>query len=331
MNRLLKIETPSVLDGLGLLDGIPGFDSANLNRHAADMHQVVLDGNDRIAGRCSLWWRHVPDHVAGQIGLIGHYAARDAGIGRRLLEHAFRELSANGCTMAVGPMDGSTWRQYRFRTGGDCSPAFFLEPSNPPEWPAQFLDSGFKPLARYYSSVDERLEYDDDSHAHRAADRLAKTGVTLRPLDMAHFSEELAAIHPVITASFQKGFLYQPLSPAEFSAQYEPIRRAVRPELVTIAMHEGRPVGLIFTLPDVLQARAGKSVDTAIVKTLCILPERQYAGLGSHLLAVNRRAVRALGYRRLIHALMHESNESLNLSARYATVFRHYTLFAKSL
>jgi GNAT superfamily N-acetyltransferase len=96
-------------------------------------------------------------------------------------------------------------------------------------------------------------------------------------------------------------------------------------------MHEDRPIGFIFPLPDVLQATAGRHINTAIVKTLAVLPQRRFAGLGSHLLAANRRAARGLGYRRLIHALMHESNKSRSISARYASVFRHYTLFAKQL
>ena len=153
----------------------------------------------------------------------------------------------------------------------------------------------------------------------------------MRSLERARFEEELRAIYGLVTISFRSGFLYQPFSEAEFVAQYETIRPCVRQELVTIAMHEDRVVGFIFTVPDMLEARAGKPIETAIVKTLAVLPDRRFAGLGSHLLAVNRRAARALGFRRLIHALMHESNKSRSISARYAAIFRRYTLFAKPL
>ena len=115
-------------------------------------------------------------------------------------------------------------------------------------------------------------------------------------------------------------------------AQYEQLRPYVRPELVTLAMHEARVVGFAFTLPDLLQGRAGGVIDTAIMKTLAIIPESRFAGLGTHLGAANRRAAHLLGYRRMIHALMHESNASRSISARYApTELRRYTLFAKAL
>jgi hypothetical protein len=55
------------------------------------------------------------------------------------------------------------------------------------------------------------------------------------------------------------------------------------------------------------------------------------AGLGNVLVARCQQAARALGFRRAIHALMHESNNSRNLSAHYAKPFRRYTIFARDL
>ena len=54
-------------------------------------------------------------------------------------------------------------------------------------------------------------------------------------------------------------------------------------------------------------------------------------GLGNLLMARCQEAARALGFRRVIHALMHETNHSLKLSSRYAKPFRRYTLFARRL
>ena len=65
--------------------------------------------------------------------------------------------------------------------------------------------------------------------------------------------------------------------------------------------------------------------------TLAVVPDRRYAGLGRLMTQQTHRNARQLGYRRVIHALMHESNTSFNISARYGQPFRRYTLFAKSL
>ncbi len=105
----------------------------------------------------------------------------------------------------------------------------------------------------------------------------------------------------------------------------------VRPELVLLAEHAGQPVGYVFTVPDYAQAARGEKVTTVIVKTLAVLPGRQHAGLGAWLLAEVHAAARGLGFTRAIHALMHETNKSRNLSAHYAKTIRRYTLFSKRL
>jgi L-amino acid N-acyltransferase YncA len=227
-------------------------------------------------------------------------------------------------------MDGSTWRRYRFATDSGSAPTFFLEPENPTEWPRHFIEAGFAPLANYYSSVTERLDY-VDPRATRAGERLAALGVRLRPLDMTRWDEELTEIYRVTTASFRNGFLYQPLSDAEFRAQYQGIKPYLRQELVILATHEERIVGYVLAIPDLHQAIRGEAIDTAILKTLSIVPDWACAGLGSRLVGEIHRIAHALGFRRMIHALMHEANASLNISARYGKVFRRYTLFARTL
>jgi len=332
VKQLLQIHDPSARKALDARASLPLFDPTLLAQHAPDAHWVLLDDDGLVAGHFSLWWTATPDLAGHRVGLIGHYAADGMDVGRLLLARATEELKTRHCTLAVGPMDGNTWRPYRFVTAGAVEPPFFLEPTNPPEWPRQFVEHGFTPLANYYSSLDERLEErDEDAQSRRAAERMNRLGVTLRPLDTTRFQEELRGIHRVATASFSGGFLYQPVSEAAFLAQYESIRACVRPELVTIAMHGNHPVGFAFALPDRLRARPGQPIDTAIIKTLAILPERRYAGLGTHLVAECRRAARAAGCRRLIHALMHEANRSRNIRADCTSEFRRYTLFAQSL
>ena len=67
------------------------------------------------------------------------------------------------------------------------------------------------------------------------------------------------------------------------------------------------------------------------MKTLAVLPEPALAGLGNLLLWRVHEEAKRLGFKRVIHALMHESNTSRNLSGRYAKPFRRYTLFARKL
>ena len=98
-----------------------------------------------------------------------------------------------------------------------------------------------------------------------------------------------------------------------------------------MAEAQGEPVGYLFGLPDLLQLQRQASIDTFIIKTVAVLPGRRSAGLGSVLVAEAQHRAAALGYRRAIHALMHEANNSRNISGKYARTMRRYTLFGRAL
>jgi len=289
---------------------------------------AVQDGV--VVARCSLWWTQTPELPQKQAGIVGHFAATNSAGARELLDSACFKLKRHGCNLVIGPMDGNTWRRYRLLTERGPEPPFFLEPDNPDDWPGFFTDAGFVPLATYFSASNEDLTV-EDPRIPRTLDRLDRSGVKLRPLNPDRFVEELRLIYEVSRVSFQSNFLYTPISEAEFLTQYAAVRPHVRPELIMLAEHAGQPVGFVFGIPDLAQAKRGQPINTMVLKTVAVLPGRTYAGLGNVLVAVCQQQARALGFRRVIHALMHESNNSLNLSGHYARPFRRYTLYSRSL
>jgi len=135
----------------------------------------------------------------------------------------------------------------------------------------------------------------------------------------------------VAEVGFREALLYTPLPEQAFAAQYQRIRRYLRTELVFIAEHRDRAVGVAFTTPDVLELARGAPLRTAILKTLAVLPDPTYSGLGSLMTDRTHAAARALGYDRVIHALMHESNRSRKISAHTGQPLRRYALFGRSL
>lgn len=279
----------------------------------------------------SLWWTQAPPMDSERPGVIGRFSAGTEAEALAVLAKACETLRERGCTLAVGPMNGNTWRSYRLVTDAGDEPPFLLEPTNPPEWPAWWRAAGFGPLAEYYSSATEDLVTRDE-RVDAVAARMRAAGVTVRPLDVARFEEELEKIYDVSVVSFQSNYLYTPLPREAFLAQYRAMQAKVRPELVLLAEDAaGRPVGYVFAVPDYAQAARGEAVTTVIVKTLAVLPGRAHAGLGAWLLAEVHAAARAAGFTRAIHALMHETNKSRNLSAHYAKTIRRYTLFSKRL
>jgi GNAT superfamily N-acetyltransferase len=302
-------------------------------RHAPDRSVVAVRRGSLVA-RCSCWWRDTASPDGARIGVIGHYAASDEDAGAALLSRACEVLAAEGCTTAVGPMDGTTWRRYRFIVDRGNEPPFFLEPQNPPGWPTHWASAGFSPFASYTSALNHDLDADDPRSSGASA-RLAAAGISIRAFDPAQPEVELRRIFRLSSVSFSGNLFYGPISEFEFLDQYRALLPFVCPELILLAEREGSLVGFVVALPDVLQvrpgARRGTVVDTMIVKTVGVDPGVSGMGLGSLLVALVQRRASRLGFRRAIHALMHETNASRRISDRYACTFRRYALLSRSL
>jgi GNAT superfamily N-acetyltransferase len=310
------------------MPGLGELDPDTVRQNAPDA--ALLEEQEGVpVGRASLWWRAAPPYRGERVGLIGHYAAANGAAGSRLLDAASAHLAGAGCTIAIGPMDGSTWRRYRLMTERGSEPTFFLEPDNPDDWPGHFTGSGFSAFAQYYSALCEDLGAIEIADA--VARRLLKHGYTVRPIDMARIDAELSALWSLATDAFADNFLYTPISESEFLSMYTPLLPMLRPELVQIAEHAGRAVGFSLAVPDVMQARRGLPVDTFVFKTLGVASRMNQRGIGKWLFDGTIQAARRLGFRRAIYALIHADNPSGRLAHPSGRDFRRYTLYARRL
>jgi GNAT superfamily N-acetyltransferase len=297
--------------------------------HAPDCSLLLIDRRSLVA-RCGCWWRETPHHDGRRLGVIGHYAAADAGASDALLSQACELLASSGAATAVGPMDGNTWRRYRLVVDRGAEPAFFLEPDHPDEWPGHWTRAGFTPLSTYTSALNGDLQFEDPRTA-ATLDRLREEGISIRTLDPAHAASDLQHVYRLSLVAFRRNFLYTPIAEDEFMAQYQAVLPYVRPELVLLAHREAALVGFMFAVPDVYQARRAGTVDTIILKTIAVDPDVAGMGIGGALMDLVQRRARSLGFRRAIHALIHEANVSRRISDRSARTIRRYALFSKAL
>lgn len=292
-------------------------------RDKPDAHLVM---EDEPGTSCSVWWRATPAQDGRRVGAIGHFKAADAEGGGAMLLAACARLAAHGCPVAFGPMDGNTWRRYRAVTDYGDEPAFFLEPHTPPQARDSFVRAGFSVAARYASSVQDGVRQ-RDPRIERVARRAAAAGITIRAIDRHAAQRDLVAIHALSLAAFSNAFLFSPISRDEFLAQYLQLLPDAEPRLVLVAEQAGEVVAFGLGLPDLLDARR----TTVVLKTVAQRPGLPYMGLGHLLVERGGEIAAGLGYRRVVHALMHEENRSFGWSGRYGRVIRRYALFSRSL
>jgi GNAT superfamily N-acetyltransferase len=330
MGEIAQVRSSSELDQFCSLGCPAPLSPDAVHRYPPDSSWLRVDKGGQPPGRCSLWWSHTPACANERVGVIGHYGAPDEVSGCELLNFVCHRLAEAGCTIAIGPMDGNTWQRYRLLSDRGTEPLFFLEPDNPDDWPAHWLQAGFEPLAEYYSAVNDDLARKDHRLTEISA-RLEKLGIRLRTINLDRFEQELKAIYALSIRGFAQNFLYTPIGADGFLTQYRAVRPFVQPELVLIAERQDQPVGFLFTVPDMLQARRGQPIDTVILKSMAVDPDCGGLGLGTLLIGRTHEIAHQLGYRRAIHALMHEANKSRKISNHSARTIRRYTLYARRL
>jgi len=334
---------------------LPGLDqvvaAGGIWKDGPNRHLRVVDADGAIAATASIWSQTGATLDAssggGRIGMIGHFGAIDASATAHILDEACDLLRSAGCDVAVGPIDGSTWRRYRFAVEPAASDAtqiverpFLMEPRNPAEWPGWWRSAGFEICATYHSSA---CTIDDEIDATGAAERPRGAGLTLRPLRTgAHAptdsetDTELRRVHALCEAAFPDNLLYTPLSWAEFAAMYAPLLPRLAPGMVLLADEPTRPdelAGFIMCVPDSSAASAspGARPDTLILKSMAVHPRWRRCGLGAWLIAAAIENGRRLGLRRVIFALMRDDNPSARIGRHYARVMRRYELLQRGL
>ena len=94
----------------------------------------------------------------GQIGLFACDEHPDTA--RRLLDAACTWLDKRGCRVVRGPMNFSTWYDYRLVTRATAAGYIPGEPYHPAHYPALFEAAGFKPVATYTQQLAGRDNID---------------------------------------------------------------------------------------------------------------------------------------------------------------------------
>ena len=111
MRTMLRIFKPEELTCENATNGITRLTPEEFTLQTPDLHLALVKSGTLLA-RCSLWWRSAPLLAGKKVAYIGHYAAGAATDAAALLDEACRNLADHGAALAIGPMDGNTWRRF---------------------------------------------------------------------------------------------------------------------------------------------------------------------------------------------------------------------------
>lgn len=259
--------------------------------------------------------------------LIGNYECIDDDVvSAFILEEAFRIARNKGMNRVLGPMNGSTWDHYRFKSSDN--PPFLSEAQNKPWYIRQFESTGFRSCAHYLSALDRRMESDRPDWIAREQELVA-AGMNIRGIRTDQLEEELHSIYQFNLIAFTKNEFYTPISEERFLEKYLPLKALIQPDLVRIAEDKtGAMIGYIFCFLNILD----QTEKQLIIKTIARRPDKQWRGLGQTLASEVIRYAKGIGCSSIIHAYMYHDGTSAPVSANNnGEHWAHYVLFVKNL
>jgi GNAT superfamily N-acetyltransferase len=259
------------------------------------------------------------------VGTIGDHVG-----GIEVLHDAEQWLGTRGCTSIEGPALLCPWFPYRARVDDHPSLPLGLEPQDRGE---VWVEAGYVPAVKYVSVLARHDEQIPPALDRAAA--LSSRGWRLESFEVgpsSSLSEEaydfaVRTVHHVVTRSFQgvDRFLEAPVDAvADF---YRPLRTALDPRLALIAKDpEGRPVGFLLAVPDVVPDRRWFQI-----LTLAVVPEVRNAGIATWMVGAAHQAARRAGYLAGVHAMIRVGSEDRDVTWFRGEVIRRYALFEKPL
>ena len=319
----------------------------------ADAEFFLAWRDGRAVGRLSAHVdRHFNEFQGNGWGLFGFFECEDdSEAATALLAAAEAWLRARGRDRMVGPMD--------FTTNDECGvlvEGYDLLPTILTNWhhryyPALIEGAGLTKAMDLYMW---HLDISDRDRVHRsvwrAADEVAKHGITVRPMRKRDIDREIDRFLEVYNAAWERNWGFVPLTEAEVRHYAKDLKPILDENWAFAAEKDGEMVGAALTLPDynqVLRHLGGRllplgwakalyyrrQIDRVRVFALGVKREYQHTGIAARFYQLHFDSAART---RQTHGEMGwilETNKSMNraMVAMGGTIVRRYRVFEKLL
>ncbi len=318
----------------------------------ADTEFYVAEVDGKIVGRIAaiVNQNHNKEH-ADKVGFFGFFECiNDQKVANALFDRAKSFLVSHGMSSMRGPANPSVNDEYGLLVDGfELSPTLLM-PYNPPYYVTLIENYGFKKAKDLYAYLlSQETVYSD--RLERANSIVKKRqGLTLRPIDMKHFNDDVNRLKDVYNKAWAKNWGAVPMTDAEIDAMAADLKPIVVPELVLFAEIAGKTIGFALSLPDINIAlkhnknggllgglyhlyTKKKEINLVRIIVLGVLPEYKSTGAAGVLFYETAARAKKLGYLFGEASWILEDNEAMNHSAEVMNgkITKRYRLYEQSL
>ena len=280
---------------------------------AAEFFLARQDG--RVVGRIAaiLDRNHNKFHEENA-GFFGFFESTNAPeVAAALLGAAQKWAFGRGAVLLRGPVNPSTNYECGMLIDGFDSNPMIMMTYNPRYYPALMENVGLRKAKDLFAYVNTAAAVELEKIA-RVADRtLAKSGVTVRPINMKDFDGEVGRIWDVYNSAWKRNWGFVPMTREEFFLIGKEMKQILNPQLALVGEAGGKPIGFALALPDVnfaLKPAGGSLFPTGLLKILYyqrsikslrvlllgVVEEHRTSGVAAAFYATLVRTAKKLGY-----------------------------------
>jgi hypothetical protein len=243
----------------------------------AEAEYYLAERGGRVVGRIAAISNRLHNEThADHVGFFGFFeSSYDQEVANALFTAAEGWLRAKGHDVMRGPASFSVNDECGLLVDGYDTPATLMMPHNPPYYIRLVEGASFKKAKDLwvyrggymaeYLPVPERLA--------RGTELLRKRqGVTIRPLNIADFKNEVEKIKVLYNRCWEKNWGFIPMTDHEIDHLAEQFKPVVNADLVPFAEKDGEVIGFGLALPDLNQVfqrhRSGRLTPAVIADLL---------------------------------------------------------------
>ena len=294
MNQIVAVDSPAKLKAFidfphDLYKSDPNYvpelfiaqrDLLSPNKHPFHKHSslqlFLLYSNNKPIGRiAAILNNNYNTFNKANAGFFGFFdCINDQNAANLLFDEAYKWLKAKGVTSIIGPVNFSTNETCGLLVEGFDSPPYAMMTYNAPYYLSLIENAGFKKQTDLLA-----YEFVENTYNERALkmkeillERLAKKGITIRPVNIKDFKAETEKLLNVYNQAWDRNLGFVPMTPEEFQYMANDLKLILDPEFCLVAEHQGKVIGFGLALPNInkilIKIKRGRLLPTGIFKLL---------------------------------------------------------------
>ena len=264
---------------------------------------IIIRSSKELKGFLAVYLSDYIDNVI----FLGHYqCVENYQYSNELLNKAIEHSKFLNKKIIIGPVNGSTWHNYRFST--DHRPHFFLENIHKLFYPDQWRSAGFEEYEYFQSNIEYISNLHDLPEENEYFDQ---NNFQIRGFNTENPISELTLIYDFSSKFFKNNLLYTPISKSDFLEIYKPVIKLIDTNLVEMVFDDDKMVGLYFCMNDFYNPKQ------VIVKTIARDSSYKYKGLIHNMSIRFCKKFIKLEYETMVHAYFHLENKSKRVSNNF--------------